>query len=199
VGCIVDSCRDCAHCSKGLEQYCSKGSIAPYNSQVGLDLCFPHSTCLALLIWRKLHPDHLVWTHGATDKGSSGIRLRAHLRWLLPIGKKCCSFEVAIHHWQSVTVSRWRQVVVDEDYVIRIPDAIDLAKAAPLLCAGISQTASNRTHFPLPSPRYMNICAFKTRIQSRSCFGATRQFRQPFGFRKSCGINSGIQLHHLAT
>ncbi len=29
-----------------------------------------------------------------------------------------------------------RQVVVDEDFVIRIPDAIDLAKAAPLLCAG---------------------------------------------------------------
>ena len=29
-------------------------------------------------------------------------------------------------------------VVVDEDFVIRIPDAIDLAAAGPLLCAGIT-------------------------------------------------------------
>ena len=29
-------------------------------------------------------------------------------------------------------------VVVDEDFVLRIPDALDLAKAAPLLCAGIT-------------------------------------------------------------
>jgi D-arabinose 1-dehydrogenase-like Zn-dependent alcohol dehydrogenase len=36
------------------------------------------------------------------------------------------------------------QVVVDENYVIRIPDAIDLAKAAPLLCAG-TRPASTRT------------------------------------------------------
>jgi D-arabinose 1-dehydrogenase-like Zn-dependent alcohol dehydrogenase len=34
VGCIVDSCRECAHCSKGLEQYCGKGMTGTYNSQV---------------------------------------------------------------------------------------------------------------------------------------------------------------------
>ena len=44
------------------------------------------------------------------------------------------------------------QVVVDEDYVVRIPDSLDLAKAAPLLCAGAVPlgTACNtcaRVHF----------------------------------------------------
>ncbi|GAB1824554.1 NAD(P)-dependent alcohol dehydrogenase [Herbidospora sp. RD11066] len=29
-------------------------------------------------------------------------------------------------------------VVVDENYVVRVPDALDLAKAAPLMCAGIT-------------------------------------------------------------
>lgn len=32
VGCLVDSCQDCPECSRGLEQYCDKGSVATYNS-----------------------------------------------------------------------------------------------------------------------------------------------------------------------
>lgn len=32
VGCFVDSCRDCESCSAGLEQYCTRGMIATYNS-----------------------------------------------------------------------------------------------------------------------------------------------------------------------
>lgn len=32
VGCLVDSCRDCASCKTGLEQYCEKGFVATYNS-----------------------------------------------------------------------------------------------------------------------------------------------------------------------
>ncbi|WP_374349251.1 NAD(P)-dependent alcohol dehydrogenase [Thermomonas sp.] len=32
VGCLVDSCRTCASCEEGLEQYCSKGIIGTYNS-----------------------------------------------------------------------------------------------------------------------------------------------------------------------
>ncbi len=32
VGCLVDSCRECAKCKKGLEQYCEKGSVGTYNS-----------------------------------------------------------------------------------------------------------------------------------------------------------------------
>jgi alcohol dehydrogenase (NADP+) len=31
-----------------------------------------------------------------------------------------------------------QQIVVDEHYVVRIPDALDLHVAAPLLCAGIT-------------------------------------------------------------
>jgi len=31
VGCLVDSCRTCANCAKGLEQYCLNGYVATYN------------------------------------------------------------------------------------------------------------------------------------------------------------------------
>ena len=36
VGCFVDSCRECASCRAGLEQYCERGMIGTYNS-VGRD------------------------------------------------------------------------------------------------------------------------------------------------------------------
>lgn len=32
VGCLVDSCRECSNCKKGLEQYCKKGPIGTYNT-----------------------------------------------------------------------------------------------------------------------------------------------------------------------
>lgn len=32
VGCLVDSCRNCNNCKKGLEQFCENGSVATYNS-----------------------------------------------------------------------------------------------------------------------------------------------------------------------
>ncbi|HMN96632.1 MAG TPA: NAD(P)-dependent alcohol dehydrogenase [Phycisphaerales bacterium] len=32
IGCMVDSCRRCASCQEGLEQYCEKGPIFTYNS-----------------------------------------------------------------------------------------------------------------------------------------------------------------------
>jgi uncharacterized zinc-type alcohol dehydrogenase-like protein len=32
VGCMVDSCRQCANCKAGLEQYCEKGMTLTYNS-----------------------------------------------------------------------------------------------------------------------------------------------------------------------
>src|SRR5882757_6781176 len=31
VGCLVDSCRVCASCAKGLEQYCLNGPVFTYN------------------------------------------------------------------------------------------------------------------------------------------------------------------------
>ncbi len=33
VGCFVDSCRTCANCQEGLEQYCEKGMIGTYNAR----------------------------------------------------------------------------------------------------------------------------------------------------------------------
>lgn len=34
VGCMVDSCKTCASCKEGLEQYCEKGMTGTYNSPV---------------------------------------------------------------------------------------------------------------------------------------------------------------------
>jgi uncharacterized zinc-type alcohol dehydrogenase-like protein len=33
VGCMVDSCQECASCAEGLEQYCEKGMVGTYNSK----------------------------------------------------------------------------------------------------------------------------------------------------------------------
>ncbi len=33
VGCLVDSCRECKNCRKGLEQYCKAGSVLTYNGR----------------------------------------------------------------------------------------------------------------------------------------------------------------------
>lgn len=33
VGCMVDSCRNCASCKDGLEQYCESGSVGTYNGK----------------------------------------------------------------------------------------------------------------------------------------------------------------------
>jgi uncharacterized zinc-type alcohol dehydrogenase-like protein len=76
VGCMVNSCRECEQCAKGLEQYCLRGNIQTY---AGVDR------------------DGTVTQGGYSE-----------------------------------------QVVVTEDFVLRIPDHLDLDVAAPLLCAGIT-------------------------------------------------------------
>ncbi|MEU3857866.1 NAD(P)-dependent alcohol dehydrogenase [Streptomyces sp. NPDC028722] len=76
VGCMVDSCRECENCLKGLEQYCLKGMVGTYNA-VGKD--------------------------GEPTYGGYS-----------------------------------EKIVVDENYVVRIPDGLSLGVAAPLLCAGIT-------------------------------------------------------------
>ncbi|WP_374074464.1 NAD(P)-dependent alcohol dehydrogenase [Bdellovibrio bacteriovorus] len=77
VGCMVDSCRECAHCEQELEQYCLNGNTMTYGS---------------------MERDGSAVTQG----GYSDV------------------------------------VVVNEDFVLRIPDVLPLDKAAPLLCAGIT-------------------------------------------------------------
>lgn len=87
VGCIVDSCRQCANCEEDLEQYCQNGMTGTYNSVDRVD-------------------------KSATQGGYSN------------------------------------QIVVDENYVLKISPKLDLAKTAPLLCAGIT------TYSPL---KYWNV------------------------------------------
>jgi uncharacterized zinc-type alcohol dehydrogenase-like protein len=76
VGCFVNSCRTCAECKAGHENYCQVGMVMTYGS-----------------IDRDLTP---------TRGGYS------------------------------------RDIVVDEHFVLAIPDGLDPAGAAPLLCAGIT-------------------------------------------------------------
>lgn len=77
VGCFVDSCRECANCQAGLQQYCTGGGmIGTYNA-----------------VGRDGQP-----TYGGYSSA----------------------------------------IVVDENYVLRIPDSLPLDAAAPLLCAGIT-------------------------------------------------------------
>jgi uncharacterized zinc-type alcohol dehydrogenase-like protein len=76
VGCLVNSCRECANCCAGLEQYCEGGNVGTYGS---------------------------IDRDGSVTQGGYSTH-----------------------------------IVVDQDFVLRIPEAIDLAMAAPLLCAGIT-------------------------------------------------------------
>ena len=77
VGCMVDSCRTCASCRDGLEQYCEVGFTGTYNSE---------------------------------DKHLGGVTYGGYSD----------------------------KIVVDQDFVLRIPTNLDLAAVAPLLCAGIT-------------------------------------------------------------
>ncbi|SFT84731.1 uncharacterized zinc-type alcohol dehydrogenase-like protein [Geodermatophilus amargosae] len=76
VGCMVDSCGECANCRNGDEQYCLDGLVPTY---AGTD------------------------RDGSTTQGGYSTH-----------------------------------VVVDADFVLRVPDGIGPAAAAPLLCAGIT-------------------------------------------------------------
>jgi uncharacterized zinc-type alcohol dehydrogenase-like protein len=77
VGCMVDSCRVCASCKAGEEQYCENGITLTYNGQ---------------------------------DKFLGGVTYGGYSD----------------------------SVVVDEAYVLNVPNGLDPAGTAPLLCAGIT-------------------------------------------------------------
>ena len=78
VGCLVDSCQQCASCHEGLEQYCDRGMTMTYNS-----------------------PD-------------------AHIPGQMTYGGYSTS------------------ITVTDGFVLSVPDSLDPAAAAPLLCAGIT-------------------------------------------------------------
>ncbi|WP_017569195.1 NAD(P)-dependent alcohol dehydrogenase [Nocardiopsis halotolerans] len=91
VGCMVDSCRECANCLAGVEQYCLRGFTDTYNG---------------------------------TDRDG------------------------------SVTQGGYSQrIVVDEHFVLRVPESIPFEKAAPLLCAGITTYSPLRTWNAGPGTR----------------------------------------------
>jgi uncharacterized zinc-type alcohol dehydrogenase-like protein len=77
VGCLVDSCRECASCGKGLEQYCENG---------------------------------FTLTYGDVDKRDGMPTFGGYSD----------------------------RIVVTQDFVLKIPQGLDLKGAAPLLCAGIT-------------------------------------------------------------
>ncbi|MGH1377964.1 MAG: NAD(P)-dependent alcohol dehydrogenase [Alphaproteobacteria bacterium] len=78
VGCMVDSCRECAPCKDHLEQHCEKG---------------------------------MVMTYGGSDPHIEG----------------------AMTHGGYST-----QIVVDQDFVLKVSEKLDTKAVAPLLCAGIT-------------------------------------------------------------
>lgn len=77
VGCMVDSCRTCDSCSKGLEQFCTGGN---------------------------------TFTYGWPDKHFGGFTYGGYSE----------------------------KIVCTEDFTLKVPAGLDPARAAPLLCAGIT-------------------------------------------------------------
>jgi uncharacterized zinc-type alcohol dehydrogenase-like protein len=84
VGCMVNSCRECAECKAGEEQFCA----------------------------------NVVWTYNSHERDG----------------------KTPTYGGYSTAV------VVDEAFVVRIPDGLPFDRAAPLLCAGIT-TYSPMRHF----------------------------------------------------
>ncbi|WP_374597277.1 NAD(P)-dependent alcohol dehydrogenase [Brevundimonas sp.] len=88
VGCMVDSCRQCAPCKEGEEQYCVPG---------------------------------MTQTYGSTDPKGGEVG-------------------------QTITQGGYSDaIVVDQNYVLSIPDSLPLDAAAPLLCAGITTYSPLKT------------------------------------------------------
>jgi len=85
VGCLVDSCQQCAPCAEGEEQLCAAGPTPTYNGR-----------------------DRVTGeiTHGGYSE----------------------------------------RIVVREKFVLRMPPALDIKSAAPLLCAGITVWTPMREH-----------------------------------------------------
>jgi uncharacterized zinc-type alcohol dehydrogenase-like protein len=114
VGCMVDSCRTCASCRAGEEQYCDS---------------FP------------------TLTYNGADKHVGGVTYGGYSE----------------------------SVVVDEAFVLRVSDKLDLAGAAPLLCAGIT-TYSPLRHWKVGKGQKVGIVGLgglgHMGVKFASAFGA---------------------------
>jgi uncharacterized zinc-type alcohol dehydrogenase-like protein len=95
VGCMVDSCRGCPSCKRGLEQYCHQ---------------FP------------------TFTYNGADKHSGGHTFGGYSE----------------------------RIVVDEAFTLKVPAGMNLAAAAPLLCAGIT-TYSPMRHWEVAKGQRVGV------------------------------------------
>lgn len=84
IGCLVDSCKACAHCDADLEQYCLNGSVGTYGGRDRID--------------------------GSATYGGYSTR-----------------------------------IVCRDEFVLKVPERLSSAHAAPLLCAGITSYSPLRT------------------------------------------------------
>jgi alcohol dehydrogenase (NADP+) len=97
VGCMVDSCRECAACKEGLEQYCEGpvGFTGTYNGPA--------------------KPDGSNTFGGYSDK-----------------------------------------IVVDEHFVLKVPENLDVKAVAPILCAGVT-TYSPLKHWKVSAGQKVGV------------------------------------------
>jgi alcohol dehydrogenase (NADP+) len=95
VGCMVDSCRGCPSCKRGLEQYCHQ---------------FP------------------TFTYNGADKHSGGHTFGGYSE----------------------------RIVVDDAFTLKVPAGMNLAAAAPLLCAGIT-TYSPMRHWEVAKGQRVGV------------------------------------------
>ena len=111
VGCMIDSCRECAACKSGAENYCEGPNswLATYN----------------------------------------GPMLPAAKS---PTGKNTYGRDNTFGGYSTT-------LVVSQDFMLRIPDAIEPAKAAPILCAGVT-TFSPMRHWGVKAGDHVGILGF---------------------------------------
>ncbi len=139
VGCMVDSCRKCANCLAGEEQYCLNGNTGTYAS---------------------------VDRDGTTTQGGYSTH-----------------------------------IVVHEDFVLRVPEAIPYEAAAPLLCAGIT-TYSPLSHWKVGPGSKVAVVGLgglgHMGVKLASAMGAEVTVLSQSLSKKDDGIRLGAE-HYYAT
>jgi uncharacterized zinc-type alcohol dehydrogenase-like protein len=139
VGCMVNSCRECAHCLCGDEQYCLKGNTQAYGS---------------------------VDRDGTITQGGYSTH-----------------------------------IVVDENFVLRIPKALDFVSAAPLLCAGIT-TYSPLKHWSAGPDKKVAVVGMgglgHMAVQIAHALGADVTVLSQTLYKKDDGVRLGAD-HYYST
>jgi alcohol dehydrogenase (NADP+) len=141
VGCLVDSCRECDNCKKGLEQFCRNGSTGTYNGKDKVS--------------------------GATTYGGYS-----------------------------------NQIVVDENFVLKVSDKLPLAGVAPLLCAGIT-TYSPLRHWKVGKGHKIGVVGLgglgHMAIKFASSFGAEVTMLSTSQGKEKDAVRLGAQHFALTT